>query len=359
MAVRRVKVNKQTETKKTPVTEERKYHYVSTGSTQLDLAISGRRNYGGGIPSGIMMLLVGEYSLGKTGILVEVGANAQYYGGDVFFSDAEARLDRPRAKSFGLTIPDQNYDTPKTVQEWRDSYLNWAKQTAEEGIVNFFATDSLTALTTDLELKTGDKMSMRRAKEFSSSLRVMCKDIVQNDHILLCTNQVRAGDFGKFIPGGKAQMFYSSVVVEVYPMRVLFNRPNEITTTVVLEGEKNKSGKSTNVEIEKDIGIWTAFRIIKNSHDIPFRKGYIRYLFDYGIDDIGANLQWLKDTTGSTMYKCEDASFQSLNGAVKFAEENDLAEDIREKTISLWNTIEEKLREQTARKQRRRIDVRG
>ena len=47
-------------------------HVTSTGSTLLDLAISGNRIRGGGIPSGIMLVAYGPSQSGKTALLSQI-----------------------------------------------------------------------------------------------------------------------------------------------------------------------------------------------------------------------------------------------------------------------------------------------
>ena len=78
---------------------------LSTGSTLLDLAISGGKVRGGGIPSGIMVEIFGPSGTGKTAILSEVCAYNQgedkAKGGDVMFLDPEGRLDKAYSKIYG------------------------------------------------------------------------------------------------------------------------------------------------------------------------------------------------------------------------------------------------------------------
>ena len=45
---------------------------ISTGSTLLDLAISGKRVHGGGLPSGILVEVFGPSGSGKTVLLSEI-----------------------------------------------------------------------------------------------------------------------------------------------------------------------------------------------------------------------------------------------------------------------------------------------
>ena len=146
-------------------------YVTSTGSTLLDLAISGTRIRGGGIPAGILVEIFGPSSSGKTVLLCEIAGYVQKKG-EVMFNDPEGRLNKQFASIFGLRIKDKNYAQPDTVPEIFKAVRDWKPGDGHHGI---FA-DSLAALSTDLEMgKEGDKMGMRRPKEFSEELRKTCR----------------------------------------------------------------------------------------------------------------------------------------------------------------------------------------
>ena len=65
---------------------------ISTGSTLLDLIISGTRVRGGGLPGGILVEIFGPSGTGKTVLLCEIGGVIQRQNGDVRYGDPEARL---------------------------------------------------------------------------------------------------------------------------------------------------------------------------------------------------------------------------------------------------------------------------
>ena len=111
-------------------------------------------------------------------------------------------------------------------------------------------------------------------------------------------------------------------------------------------GEKNK-------EVTKVIGVNTIAKVIKNSKDDPLREAYIPIIFGYGIDDIRANLQWFKDHTGDTLYQCGDGkSYQRLDFAITYVEENNLEDKLKNNVIDLWEEIEEKFRKFKDRKRK-------
>ena len=182
------------ETKKRKKVEyEGSDNVISTGSTLLDLAISGGRFKEGGVPTGIFVEVFGPSGAGKTVLLCQLAGNVQAKGGDIMFHDPEARLNKQFAALFGLDSTEIEYTMPDTIPQVFKSVRQWVpKEKATDKIYGVFA-DSLAALSTDMEMdkEEGDKMGMRRAKEFSEELRKTCRIITQNDVLMVCSNQVR------------------------------------------------------------------------------------------------------------------------------------------------------------------------
>ncbi len=307
-------------------------HIISTGSTLLDLAISGGRTKGGGLPGGILVEIFGESGSGKTGILVDICASAQEVGGKVRFLDPEARLDKEYAEVYGMHLEKDDYHRPDTVTEMFGHIADWK---TDPNVINVIGADSLAALSTELELSKGDKMGMRRAKEFSEGLRKLCRVIADENKLIICSNQVRQGDFGAVTPGGKGIPFYASV-------RIKIRQTNKI------EKKKTLHGKA----VTKIVGIDSECEIVKNSLDDPFRKAPIRILFGHGIDDIGANLQWLKTTLGLSKYKAIDADYVSLDQAAAYIEKNEYEDKLRQEVINLFMEIEESFKIKRKKKKR-------
>ncbi len=310
-------------------------HIISTGSTLLDLAISGGRTRGGGLPGGILVEIFGESGGGKTALLVDICASAQEDGGKVRFLDPEARLDKEYAEVYGMHLNKDDYHRPNTVIEMFSHIADWE---TNPKVINVIGADSLAALSTDLELEKGDKMGMRRAKEFSQELRKLCRVIADENKLIVCSNQVRQGDFGSVTPGGKGIPFYASV-------RIRIKQIKKIDKAKTVRGKK----------ITKIIGIDSECEIVKNSIDDPFRKAPIRILFGHGIDDVGANLQWLKTTLGLTKYKAIDIEYASLDQAAEYIEKNDLEEKLREEVIDLFMEIEDSFKIKRKKKKRFKI----
>lgn len=316
---------------------------ISTGSTLLDLAISGKRVRGGGCPGGIVVEAFGPSQSGKTALLSEMAGELIRKGGDSQFHDPEARLDAEFAAIFGMTIDPEKYYQPDTVTQVFQKVNVWEAEPTIPNAVNGIFADSLAALSTDLEMEKaeGDKMGTRRAKEFSEQLRKNCRIIKQKNYLMVCSNQIRmnidAGPYAaKFsTPGGKAFEFYASV-------RLKFGAPTKIYKTVKIAGKEQK----------KVIGVETEIEVIKTV-DEPYRKCSIVIKYGYGIDDIMANLQYIKTNTTNTTYCVGDQKLStSLEEAIQKVEELDLVTELKNEVIDLWEEIQEKFTMKRKSKQR-------
>ena len=314
-------------------------HCVSTGSTLLDLIISGGRHKGGGIPGGIILEIFGPTSLGKTAILSEIVASAQSRGDNTRFLDPEARLDHEYSRIYGVDLDKADYHRPDTVKQVFDIIYGWNPEPAPIGACNVIATDGLAALSSELEMsEKGDKMAGRRiAKDFNEGLRKTCRIIRNNDWLIANTNQVRTSDYGETTPGGKGIPFFSSLRIKVAKAR-----ENLITKKVKFYGKDQ----------EQTIGIRTVCEVVKSSVDVPYRKCDIYILFNYGIDDIRGNLQYVKTVTGASTYDGITKQYQAIRQAIRHIEKEGLQKELKEKTIKLWEELDEKFKEQRQPKQR-------
>jgi protein RecA len=304
---------------------------ISTGSTLLDLAISGGRIRGGGLPAGILVEIFGPSGSGKTVLLSEIAGNVQAQGGQVMFHDPEARLNQQFAQIFGLELKEGDYTRPDTVPEVFEAVRGW-KPKGKEGAVHGIMADSLAALSTDMEMdpKKGDKMGMRRPKEFSEQTRITCRELAKKDYLMVCSNQVRvnvdAGDWGEkyTTPGGLAIGFYASV-------RLMTKVKKRIV----------KEEKFRGKDISRIIGVEIEVYVYKNSVWKPFRSAPVTIIFDYGIDDIRQNLQFLKNFSKQKIYTIAGENLKaSMAESIAMIEDKGLEEALKQEVILLWNKIE-------------------
>ena len=311
-------------------------HMLSTGSTLVDLAISGKRKKFGGIPTGILVEISGRSGSGKTALLTEICASAQRKKGQAYFNDPEARLDKEYAAITGYSLTDEKlYDRPDTVTALFKNFKDWE---VDPEFPNVFAGDSLAALSTDMEMEDEDKMGMRRAKELSEGLRKHARMFAKKNILMVCSNQLRESPTGRTTPGGNAVPFYSSVRMEVMPH----------FPTAKVKREKTIRG----VKQTKIIGVQSDVTIIKNSLDDPFRKVPVYIIFGYGVDDVRGNLMWLKENRGEKKFLVDSKEFAGIDPAIAYVEENGLEKKIKKEVVDLWNELEEAFNTKRKPKQR-------
>lgn len=151
---------------------------------------------------------------------------------------------------------------------------------------------------------------------------------------MACSNQIRdkadAPAFGEktTTPGGHAITFYSSV-------RLKLKKPKKIWKKRTINGK----------EIKRCVGIETEVEVYKNSEDVPHRSAPIYIIFNYGIDDIRSNLDYLKrfKYKGKGYYHKEEKIGNSIDEAIKTVEERNLEKDLQEEVQELWRKIEKKM----------------
>ena len=91
---------------------------------------------------------------------------------------------------------------------------------------------------------------------------------------------------------------------------------------------------------EKIYGIQSICSVKKSSIDDPYRTANLYIVFGLGIDDVRANLAYLKQNTEATSYVAVDKEFGSMNAAINHIEDNNLELELKEQVINLWEEIE-------------------
>ena len=187
---------------------------------------------------------------------------------------------------------------------------------------------------------------MKRAKDFSTCLRKTCRIIANEGWLIACSNQIRQGTVGQTTPGGNAIPFYSSLRLKIRPFPT---KPKITQSKTVIVGEKD--GKPIKKSFERVIGVRSVVEVVKSSVDVPFRTAPIYIMFNYGIDDIRANLQWFKEVTDEGSYDVFDRKYKALNDAVAYIEDKGYEDRLRDRVIDMWETIEASFKS-TRRKKR-------
>jgi len=341
---------------------------ISTGSTLLDLEIMGKRVRGGGIPGGILVEIYGPNSGGKTVLMSEIAGGIQRQKGKVKFFDAEARLSKKFAEIFDFTVDDCEFGVPNQVADVFLPLMTWnpdgppcigqynrrQKKCRECGDsdtcsdfdldnrpINGVFIDSFAQLCGELEKgdEEIDKRGSARAKEFSQWMRKLAPKITANKWLIVGSNQIRDNqkaktDFDpKYVtPGGNAVPHAASLRLEISP-------------AARLRDEKTINGKKVYVEY----GHCSRVKIIKNTVSGQKGSAEIQIVVDYGIDDITANLQYLKKFTPGSKYWTGD---NSLEDAIETIEQDRLELELKEAVIDLWEEIQDKFKKDRKPKRR-------
>jgi len=137
-------------------------------------------------------------------------------------------------------------------------------------------------------------------------------------------------------PGGKALEFYAS-------LRLEFSGVKKLKLEKTIAGKK----QTRIVGIEVNIGVF------KSSIWKPYRSATVTIIFDYGIDDIKQNLQFIKDNTKNTTYTVGELKLDmSMEKSIALIEENGLESTLKNEVIALWEDVESQFDSERKTKQR-------
>jgi hypothetical protein len=98
-------------------------------------------------------------------------------------------------------------------------------------------------------------------------------------------------------------------------------------------------------EVKKIIGVRSEVYVFKSSIWKPFGTAPVSIIFDYGIDDIRENLQFIKDFSKYNIYTLGgEALDKSMLESIKIIEQDNLENELKEEVINLWEEIEKKFK---------------
>lgn len=342
-------------------------HYLSTGSTLLNLAISGRSD--GGIPAGKYAFFVGDSSSGKTFLALTTLAEAQlsdhFKSYRIIFDNAEDGALMDFNRYFGQQVAERleparvdSDGDPQPSQTIEEFYFNLddALDKAEKGKPFIYVLDSMDVLSSDYEgkkfkeakragrkekdedgktAKAKGSYGDGKAKMNSTNLRRALARIRDTGSVLIIISQTRDNiDAGMFEPdktraGGHALKFYSAV---------------EIWSSVGGKLKKTVHGK------DRQVGIMSRLAIKKNRITGKEWSVQVPLYWSTGIDDVGSCVdflteekQWPKNKDSGKIDGTGD--FKGCEGCreqvIKFIEENDLEDDLRDLVADVWKSVED------------------
>ena len=264
--------------------------YFNTGCTLLDLVVGGTLGVHG-YPIGKFINIVGDKSSGKSFLATEMVAAAYHrFSKKQFrwvYDDCEAGYSFDTDKMYGFDINAFGI-TSSTVEEAFVNISNFAESLKADQF-GIYVLDSLDGLTSDEQdeqamdrikaVNAGKKFDkgsygMGKPKYLSREFFPQLCSIIQDKNILVVIiSQVRENiqpfSFEKYTrSGGKAMDFYAHTVLWLATLKKI-----------------NKKGKP--------VGVVVKAKTTKSKTPRPFRDCQFSIIFDYGVDNIGSNLDYL------------------------------------------------------------------
>jgi len=325
---------------------------LKTGSTLLDLAISG--SIDGGFMAGKYFLVVGDSSSGKTFLILTCLAEASI---DDTFKDYRFIYDNTEGgalmdfgrffgKRMARRIENPSDDGPsKTIEEF---YYNLDDALSADRPC-IYVLDSMDALSSDYgdsKFQDAKKAARRgteakgsygdgKAKMNSTFLRSMMPRLEKTKSILIVVSQTRdnigAGMYGeqKIFAGGHALKFYATA-------QVWSSVGGKIKRTV---GER-----------DVQIGVNCRVTVKKNRLTGKVRTVEFPILYESGIDDIGGMIDWLvywKVWPNKGGLVDAGAAWPGVRerreDLVEWIEANDKREDLEDAVQEAWSAIEARI----------------
>ncbi len=312
--------------------------WLPTGCDLLDCVFGSGLGYG--IPSGKVLNMVGDTQSGKTFIACElIAASYKVWGKKLKwnYDDAENGFTFDTTKLYGVDIDNPGWETYKshTVEEMEHNYRKFLSS-LKSSEIGIYVVDSLDSISSDATEKRGDDRykALDSGKKFDQGsyqmdipkylsqefFKRMTGLTAKKNCLLLIISQVRENvdpySFGKFKrSGGKALDFYAYAVLWLATNRKM-NRK--------VRGE------------ERTIGVYVNAKTTKLKTPRPFRSCDFTLLFDYGLDNIGSNVDWLfgyRTETGelreglTAAWDTENNQPQNLNTVKRFLKDKGYWED--------------------------------
>lgn len=248
--------------------------YVSTGSTNLDLAMTG--NPEGGIPSGTIVEIFGLKQSGKSLLALTIAREVQRKGGLVVYFDCEQRFYDKFAYAIGIS-EDESFvksDIPflekvlGSIEKINRDYLK-SKKGKEVDVPLVFIIDSLHAANPEQEYNNSDYdlggYHTSKARILSQHLHKINYFISKSGASLIILNQMRT-NVGAMVgdkyttTGGMTPEYYSSIRVKL-----------KSTTAYKESGE--------------EVGRNVQAKIVKNSMYRPNLVADFTIKYDSGVDN--------------------------------------------------------------------------
>ena len=334
---------------KKPKQEKTRVEFLDSGSTVLNLVLSGKGREGGWA-RGRVVNLIGDGSSGKTLLALEMAALCFYRLNktpetfskvkkiSIVYNNAEGVMDFPLEEMYGKDFANSvEWMQSPTVEEMGRDYTRRVKSLKEGEFLLYFV-DSLDALVSedakerfekaaDKDVAEDNSYGMEKQKYTGKFFGNLCSISKNKDATFVAISQVRDNigvSFGKKYKrvGGKALDFYTHQCCWLAVKEKLRK---------TIKGEDRVYGVRVRAKLERS-------KVSK-----PFREADFIILFDYGVDDILSNIVYVYGEK-SKRVKFGNTEFDSYDKLVKYIEENSLQGMLINMVEEKWEAIEEAIK---------------
>lgn len=281
--------------KKNGVDDMKETIYFRTGCEVLDKLLGGNKDVFG-VPAGKFINIVGDKSAGKTFLSNEFIAWAKYNLGKKFkwcYDDCESGYSFNTEELYGFEIMPAAIEDRVHSENVEDAFCNINNFTErlKEDEFGIYVLDSLDGLTSYEQ----DERAEERLKAFADGKQLtkgtygmgkqkylsqeffpqLCSIIEKKNVLVIIISQIRENvdmfSFEKFSrSGGKAMDFYAHTVLWLATVKKILKKETPVGVVVKAKTTKSKTPR-------------------------PFRECFFSFLYDYGLDSIGTNIDYLFD----------------------------------------------------------------
>jgi RecA/RadA recombinase len=335
--------------------------WLPTGSTLLDLVVGAGR--GMGHEAGQLINLVSESQGGKTALCNEAIANGYHRFKDkfkwVYDATCEGGNTFDSQTLYGMDIiPKKAATKSRTIQEANGNIVEFL-DSLEGDEFGIYVLDSIDAVTSDEieDIAEGRNDAFKKGKKYdkgsyqgqkpkylsSEFLPHIASLAEKKNCLIIIVSQLRDNvNAGLYAPkdrisNGRALLFYCS----------------------------SRIWLKTKADIEragKPIGVVVHAETRKARGPKPYRSCMYIFYYEYGIDDVGGNIDFLYDlrtpergelskTAAKNIYW--DGSMYTREDLIGFIEANNLEEELKTRTIAKWNQQEEEASKETSERKKR------
>lgn len=267
--------------------------YFQTGCRVLDKVLGGAKGVYG-VPAGKFINIVGDKSSGKTFLSNEILAWCHYHFGEKFkwvYDDCESGYSFNTEELYGFEIMPVNVEDRIHSENVEDAFCNISQfaNSLKKDEFGIYVLDSLDGLTS----KEQDERAQERLKNFEDGKEFnkgtygmgkqkylsqeffpqLCSTIEKKNVLVIVISQIRENvdmfSFEKYSrSGGKAMDFYAHSVLWIATCKKILRK-------------------------EAPVGVVVKAKTTKSKTPRPYRECFFSFLYDYGLDSIGTNLDYL------------------------------------------------------------------